>query len=95
MQQNIELHIEQIVLHGFKHYNAHQIGEAIEREITRLLQEKGLPPTLAVNINLGRLNAGSFNIQPGAKAEAVGNGIANSIYQPLQSEKFSPLKSGK
>ncbi len=95
MPQTIELHIEELVLHGFTAYNAHQIGDAVEREITRLLLERGLPPALSTDINLGRLNAGSFNIQSGAKAEVVGNSIANSIYQPLQSEKFSLFKNGK
>ena len=95
MTQTIELHIEELVLHGFTAYNAHQIGDAIQREITRLLRERRLPSALSADINLERLNAGSFTIQSGAKAEVVGTSIGNAIYQPLQSEKFNLLKNGK
>ena len=95
MNQTIELHIEELVLHGLSAYNAHQIGRAIEREITLLLQERGLPNAFSADINLGRLNAGTFNIRPGANAEVIGHNIANSIYQPLQGENSGPHKSGK
>lgn len=79
--QNIELHIEELVLHCFSGHNVYQIGGTLEREITRLLQEQGLPAGFSVAANVGRLNAGSFHLQAGAKAAAVGNNIANSVYQ--------------
>ena len=44
---NIELHIEELVLHGFEPGDRHRIGEAIERELARLFAEQGTPPSLA------------------------------------------------
>lgn len=80
MSPNIELHIEELILHGFGASNAHQIGAAVEREITRLLQVQGLPPALSGECSVERLNAGSFSAAPGSGAAAVGTQIAQSVY---------------
>ena len=86
MAQDIELHIEQLVLHGFAGYNKYQIAQAVEQEITRLLQEGGFSGAHGQNINPEGFSAGTFTIQPDAKAEVIGKNIANSVYKPLQSE---------
>ena len=38
---NIELHIEELVLHGFSPRDRDAIGEAVQRELTRLFVEQG------------------------------------------------------
>lgn len=81
MQPNIELHIDELVFHGFAPHQATNLGEIVQRELTRLLQEQGLPSNLATDVVIGRLNAGSFTIQPTAKQEAIGVNIANSVYK--------------
>lgn len=86
MKPNIELHIEELVLHGFSTREAYRIRAAVQLEITRLLQEQGLPPAFSVEANMGDLNAGHLNILPNAKAEAVGNDIAHSVYKGFASE---------
>lgn len=86
MQPNIELHIEELVLHGFTGYGAYHIAEAVEREITRLLQERGLPPSFSMETNVEHLNAVNFNMQQNDKAASIGNSIAKSVYQGLQNE---------
>jgi SpoVK/Ycf46/Vps4 family AAA+-type ATPase len=86
---DIELHIDELVLDGFENYNAHQIGSAIEQEITRLLQEQGLPAGFYSNIDVEHLNAGKFSMQPEAKAGSVGNNIAHSVYKGLQRENHN------
>jgi hypothetical protein len=95
MKPDIELHIEELVLHGFSNYNKYQIGQAVEREISRLLQEQGLPGTLSRHINFEHIDAGTFTLRPDSKAEIVGNNIANSVFKPLQNEKSGFLKNGK
>lgn len=87
MKPNIELHIEELVLHGFSTRDGYRIRDAVQLEITRLLQEQGLPPAFSVEANMGNLNAGNLNILPNTKAEVVGNDIANSIYKGLTNEQ--------
>ena len=45
--KNIELHIEELVLHGFSPGDRYRIGEAVEQELTRLLADRGVPQSLA------------------------------------------------
>ncbi len=77
---NIELHIEKLVLHGFSPSDRHRIGEAVELELTRLFTERDIPPSLAQGGEFARLDGGAFNIAPSSKAAAIGTRIAQSVY---------------
>lgn len=39
---NVELHIEQLVLHGFAPSDRYRIGAAIQQELARLLAQQGI-----------------------------------------------------
>jgi hypothetical protein len=78
MKPNIELHIEELVLHGFKPGDRHRIGEAVERELTRLLVEQGLP--LVKGTEIARLDCGSFSLAKNSRAERTGSQVAKAVY---------------
>lgn len=80
---NIELHIEELVLHGFSSADRHAIGEAVQRELTRLLTEQGIHPALGKGYETARVNGGSFSMQQGAKANTIGEQVAQSVYGGL------------
>ncbi len=82
MKPNIELHIDELVLHGFDHGDGHRVGEAVEKELTRLLTEQGLP--VAESIDIERLDGGSCRFSPVCDARAVGRVVAESIHKGLQ-----------
>ena len=44
VERNIEVHIENLVLHGFEAGPSGDIGRAVQGELTRLLGEKGIVP---------------------------------------------------
>ena len=44
--KRIELHIEELVLHGFAPADRYRIGDTVQRELTRLLAEQGMPASL-------------------------------------------------
>lgn len=77
---NIELHIEELILHGFPHGDRYRVAEAIERELTRLFVEQGIPATLSHGGEVAFLNGDSFNVAPGSKVEAIGTQVAQSVY---------------
>ncbi|HEY1166162.1 MAG TPA: hypothetical protein VGE90_13370 [Chitinophaga sp.] len=83
---NIELHIEELVLHGFQPGDRQRIGLAVQQELTRLFTEQGLPPGLSSGGAVPSLDAGSFQQAPNAKPAAVGQQIANSVNNSLRSE---------
>lgn len=77
---NIELHIEELVLHGFAPGDRHEIGAAVERELTRLFAEQGVPVSLANGGEIARLNGGAFSVTRGSKPEVIGAQVAQSVY---------------
>jgi hypothetical protein len=78
--ENIELHIEELVLHGFAPGDRYLIGEVVERELVRLFAERGVPPSLSQGGEFGRFNGGAFEVRQGAKPEVIGVQVAQSIY---------------
>ncbi len=80
---NIEVHIEELVLHGFASKDRYAIGEAVQRELQRLFTEQGLPESLAAGYEVTTLNAGAFTVKPGTKANKMGAQVAQSVYAGL------------
>lgn len=78
-EQNIELHIEELVLHGFSHGDSNRIAGAVERELARLIKEKGLPEDVA-NGEIAKVDGGSFQMARGSKPETTGALIAKAVY---------------
>ncbi len=80
---NIELHIEELVLHGFAPGDRRAISAAIQHELTRLFAERGIHPSLTRGYNAARLDGGAFNIKSGAKPESIGTQVTQSLYGGL------------
>ncbi|HET7269597.1 MAG TPA: hypothetical protein VFI90_00795 [Rubrobacter sp.] len=81
---NVELHIEELVLHGFPPGYRHRIGGAVEHELSLLFSEHGVPPSLARGGEIPRLDAGAFRMNPGLGAHAVGARVARSLYEGMK-----------
>ena len=77
---NIELHIEELVLHGIAPKDRYAIGEAVQRELTRLLTEQEIHPSLRQGREVARLDGGTFNVKQGTKPDAIGAQVAQSVY---------------
>jgi hypothetical protein len=88
----VELHIEELVLDGFDPRDRHRIGDAVERELKRLVIEHGVPPGLIANSsgwNVDRLNAGEFGVAPGARAESTGAQVARAVFNRIGQTRSS------
>ena len=81
--KNIELHIEELVLHGFSPGDRYQIGEAVEQELTRLLADRGVPQSLAEGGEIASVDGGAFEVAAGSRAEVVGAQVAEVVYGGL------------
>lgn len=80
---SIDIHIGELVLHGFAPSDRHGISEALREELTRLLTTQGCPALFGQSAELAFLDAGSFRVSQGATPEAVGIQVAQTIYQKL------------
>lgn len=81
--KKIDLHIEKLVLHGFADGDRYRIAEAVERELARLLAEKGVPQSLAEGGVIDRLDGGEFKVTHGSRPEATGAQVARAVYGGL------------
>ena len=77
--QAIELHIEELILHGFASPDRAAIAEAVQRELTRLLGEGGLASWMSGD-TARVVNVGSFEMTPGATPDIVGRQVAQAVY---------------
>ena len=82
-QRAIELHIEELILHGFAHGDRYRIGVAVERELARLFGEQGLPASLSQEGEVARLDGGAFEVAPGFQADMIGSHVARAVYGGL------------
>jgi len=79
-QCSVELHIEELVLHGFPTAGHEGIGEAVQKELTRLLSEHGLPWSFSTIQEIERLDGGTLQLNSQSKPETIGNELARAIY---------------
>lgn len=80
---NVDLRIEEMVLHGLAPGNRYCISDAAERELARLFAEKGVPPSVMKGGEIAELDGGALEVARDSKAEAVGTQIAQTVYRSL------------
>jgi len=79
----IELHINELIMHGFAPEDRYRIGEAVEKELANLLTERGMPPQ-ENGLEIAGLNVGDISIAKGARPEAIGAQVARAVYGGLK-----------
>ena len=84
MPKNIELHIEELVLHGFSPGDRYRIGEAVERELSRLLADRGVPQSLERGGEVANMDGGGFEVAQGSSAQVIGTQVAKAVYGELR-----------
>lgn len=81
---SIELHIEELVLHGLSPGDRYRIADAVEIELSRLIAEPGFLPSMIDGDEIVRLDGGTFAAARGAKPAAIGAQIAQAVYGGLR-----------
>ena len=82
--KNIELNIEELVLHGFSPGDRYRIGEAVEQELSRMLADKGVPESLERGWEVAGVDGGAIEVTQGSRAEAIGAQVARAVYGGLR-----------
>lgn len=79
---NVNLNIERLVLEGFRLRPGEHllVRAAVERELSRLLSERGVSPQLLSGGALPRLAAGDMRLTGGETPRQVGTEIARALY---------------
>ncbi len=79
----VELHIEELVLQGFAPGDRYRIADSLGHALERLFLNRGIPPGLAEDGEVEAINAGSLGVVPHAKPEAIGDQVAQAVYEGL------------
>lgn len=80
----LELHIEELILHGFAASDRYRIGEAVERELSRLFAEEGVPASVSAGLDHPRLDAGAFHVAADSTPSSIGAQLAQALYGGLK-----------
>jgi hypothetical protein len=87
VRPHVELHIEELVLHGFAHVDRHAITAAVENKLAYLLTQGRLTSRLAAGGEVVQLDGGTFSMTQTASAESIGAHVAQAIYGGIASER--------
>jgi hypothetical protein len=86
---NINLHIEELVLHGFAPNDRYAIADAVQQELSRLLgptsgqTQADLASTLSEHSRNIGIDAGAFQVEQNSRAGSIGNQIAQAVHGGL------------
>ena len=84
MGMKLEIHIEELVLHGFAGVDRYAIGEAVSAALARLISEQGSPVLFAESQHIATLRTPPVQMASGEPSpEGVGTQIAKTLYQSL------------
>ena len=90
MRPSVQVSIEELMLHGFAAADRHRIGEALERELARLLAAESLPASMAQGGDISVLDGGSIQIAAGLQPERIGAQIARAVHSGLNPGQSGP-----
>lgn len=80
---SVELHVDELVLHGFAPGDGWRIGDAVQQELSRLMTNQGLPWSHGGPVNIEHLDAGSFVAGPAMKTGSIGLQVAEKLHRGL------------
>ena len=80
-QPTVELHIEELMLHGFAAGDRYVIGDAVEQELRHLLSEQAVPISLRSESATDEISGATFNAAQNPMPRATGRQIAQAVYK--------------
>jgi hypothetical protein len=89
----LEVHIEELVLHGFGAGDRFPISDAVEQELTRLLAEQDGWILPSGPLAIEQLNGGTFKVAPGGRPAGVGRDVARAVHGAFGAAVRDGMKS--
>lgn len=83
--KRVIVHIDRLVLHGFRYDDRYAFSEGLSEELARLYAEPDATRHLTSRGNLSRLKLGTMHVEPEVKPAGIGAQTARSIARELKS----------
>jgi hypothetical protein len=77
----VEIHIEELVLHGVDVHDRHAVAEALQRELSTLVAGEGVGTLLASPERFERWRPSSITLEPGMRPERLGASLAQTLHK--------------
>lgn len=84
---NIEVYIDELVLHGFSAADRYSVGDALTIELKQLFETRESNLFLTRNVNIPTLNAGQVALPLNARPISVGAQVAQVVYESLNNRR--------
>jgi hypothetical protein len=82
--KRVIVHIDSLVLKGFKHEDGHSIAAGLQQELSLLFADPLAAQQLTTKGDVSRLRVGNININSGSKPQSVGVESARGIGREMQ-----------
>jgi len=82
--KRVIVHVDSLVLKGFRHEDRHALAEGLSAELGRLLASPDAAHHLGAQDGVSRLKIGAVHIGQGAKPAAVGARAAQGIARGIK-----------
>ncbi len=79
---NVEVQIDELILHGFSAADRYAIGDALSGELSQLVTHSASNP-FNQEINLSTYRAGEISILPDAQPTQIGAKVAQAVHAGL------------
>lgn len=79
--RRIEIHIEELVLHGVAPVDRRAVSDALQREFETLVARDGVAALLSRAESLTQQSARPITLAPGARPTALGVEVARTIHR--------------
>ena len=86
LEYSVDLHIEELMLHGFAPGDRRQIGDSFEAEMNRLLTDTDISPSFLKSGEIALSNELEFDLASNASPESIGRQIARVIFRSFNHE---------
>jgi hypothetical protein len=81
--RQVELAIDDLVLHGFSRHERDRIASALHAELERLVGERVAAGGFSNELEIPRVDGGAFTARRGMRPEAIGAEVARAIMRGL------------
>ena len=92
--RQVNIHIGELVLHGFPAHDRRRIARAMERELARLCEDEGQPESWRPSLAVERIDGGAIKVATRSGAAKTGRDIARAVYRGLRKDDATPLEPG-
>ena len=82
--KRVVVHIDRLVLKGFRHEDRHAIAAGLQQELGRVFADQEAVSLLRARGDVSRLQVGGVPVEQGSRPQRVGENVAQGIGKEIK-----------